>query len=43
MPGTWGAACAILDGVLAIGRQAPEIALVGARQRLDAARARVPA
>ncbi|MGT2484943.1 hypothetical protein ACU4GA_00405 [Methylobacterium oryzae CBMB20] len=43
VPGTWGAACAILDGVLAIGRQAPEIALVGARQRLDAARARVPA
>ncbi|MBN6824474.1 hypothetical protein JRF84_33465, partial [Methylobacterium organophilum] len=41
--GTWGEACAILADVLAIGRQAPEIALAGARQRLDAARAGVPA
>jgi len=37
--GTWIEACAILDITLAIGRQAPEIALVGARERLDAARA----
>ncbi|AIQ90417.1 MULTISPECIES: hypothetical protein [Methylobacterium] len=36
--GTWSQACAILDEALAIGRQAPEIALVGARQRMDAAR-----
>ncbi|WP_216072580.1 hypothetical protein, partial [Acinetobacter nosocomialis] len=37
--GTWAEACAILDGVLAIGQQAPEIALAGARERLDAAKA----
>lgn len=42
-PGTWAQACAILDTALAIGRQAPIIALVGARRRLDAARARAPA
>jgi hypothetical protein len=41
--GTWAEACAILDATLAIGRQAPEIAVAGARQRLDAARARAPA
>lgn len=39
VPGTWEQACAILDLTLAIGRQAPEIALAGARKRLDAARA----
>lgn len=35
----WPAAVAILDEALAIGRQAPEIDLVRARGRLDAARA----
>jgi hypothetical protein len=40
---TWARACAILDAVLGIGRQAPEIDLIGARERLDAARARIPA
>jgi hypothetical protein len=43
VPGTWEQACAILEAALALGRQAPEIALAGARQRLDAARAVVPA
>jgi hypothetical protein len=43
VPGTWAQACAILEAALAIGRQAPEIELAGARQRLDAARARAPA
>lgn len=43
LPGTWARACAILDAALAIGRQAPEIELAGARERLDAARARAPA
>jgi hypothetical protein len=41
--GTWDQACAILDAVLGLGRQAPEIALAGARQRLDAARGLAPA
>jgi hypothetical protein len=41
LPGTWAQACVILDAALAIGRQAPEIALAGARERLDAARAAV--
>jgi hypothetical protein len=39
VPGTWAQACAVLEAALAIGRQAPEIELAGARQRLDAARA----
>ncbi|MCJ2052704.1 hypothetical protein [Methylobacterium sp. J-070] len=39
LPGTWEQACAILASALAIGRQAPEIPLTGARRRLDAARA----
>ena len=43
MPGTWSEACAILSTALAIGRQAPEVALAGARARLDAAPARVAA
>ena len=38
--GTWGAAVAILDEALAIGRQAPAIDLLQAGRRLDAARAR---
>ncbi|MEH3118269.1 MAG: hypothetical protein PGN25_11955 [Methylorubrum populi] len=37
--GTWGIALGILDGALRIGRQAPEIDLVSARDRLEAARA----
>jgi hypothetical protein len=41
--GTWDQACAILDAALGLGRQAPEIALAGARQRLDAARGLAPA
>ncbi|MEL6059728.1 MULTISPECIES: hypothetical protein [unclassified Methylobacterium] len=41
--GTWGEACAILDATLTIGRQAPEIAVAGARERLDAAKALAPA
>ncbi|GJE56109.1 hypothetical protein [Methylobacterium thuringiense] len=42
--GIWPTAVAILDAALAIGRQAPEIDLVRARDRLDAARsARVQA
>lgn len=41
--GTWSQACAILETTLSLGRQAPEIALAGARERLDAARARAPA
>jgi hypothetical protein len=43
VPGTWIQACAILEAALAIGRQAPDIALAGARARLDAARALAPA
>ncbi|TXN71910.1 hypothetical protein FV228_10405, partial [Methylobacterium sp. WL18] len=43
VPDTWARACTILDAALAIGRQAPEIDLVGARARLDAARAGIPA
>ena len=43
LTGTWAEACTILAEALAIGRQAPEIAVAGARQRMDAARARVPA
>ncbi|MCJ2071972.1 hypothetical protein MKK75_24750 [Methylobacterium sp. J-030] len=43
VPGTWIEACTILDAALAIGRQAPDIAVVGARQRLDAVRALVSA
>ena len=43
VPDTWARACTILDAALAIGRQAPEIDLIGARARLDAARARIPA
>jgi hypothetical protein len=43
VPDVWARACAILDDALAIGRQAPEIDLRGARARLDAARGRVPA
>jgi hypothetical protein len=43
LPGTWVQACAILDAALAIGRQAPDIALMGARQRLDEARANAAA
>jgi hypothetical protein len=43
VPGTWARACAILDGALAIGRRAPEIAVSHARDRLDAARAHAPA
>ncbi len=43
MPDTWLRACAILDAALSIGMQAPEIALAGARERLDAARALAPA
>ncbi|MGU3420517.1 hypothetical protein [Methylobacterium sp. D54C] len=42
LTGTWAEACTILAETLAIGRQAPEIAVAGARQRMDAARARVP-
>jgi hypothetical protein len=41
--GTWSLACAILEATLGLGRQAPEIALAGARERLDAARALSPA
>lgn len=37
--GIWPIAVAILDEALAIGRQAPEIDLLRARERLDAARA----
>ncbi|SDO04527.1 hypothetical protein SAMN05216360_11433 [Methylobacterium phyllostachyos] len=40
--GTWAEACAILDATLTIGRQAPEIAVNGARERLDAARGLAP-
>lgn len=36
--GIWAAAVAILDDALRIGRQAPEIDLVHARERMDAAR-----
>ncbi|GJE40896.1 hypothetical protein AEGHOMDF_0055 [Methylobacterium soli] len=36
----WSLASAILDDALRIGRQAPEIDPVRARDRLDAARAR---
>ncbi|MGH1589487.1 hypothetical protein ACRBEV_15440 [Methylobacterium phyllosphaerae] len=43
VPGTWSEACAILSTALAIGRQAPEVALAGAQARLDAARALAPA
>ena len=43
VPGTWAQACAILDTALAVGRQAPEIPVAGARQRLDKARTRVAA
>ncbi|MDP4003505.1 hypothetical protein [Methylobacterium sp. NEAU K] len=39
VPDTWARACTILDAALAIGRQASAIDLVGARARLDAARA----
>lgn len=41
--GTWAEACAILDATLMIGRQASEIAVAGARARLDAAKALAPA
>ena len=41
--GMWAEACAILDATLTVGRQAPEIAVAGARERLDAARALAPA
>jgi hypothetical protein len=37
-PGTWARAAVILDGALRIGRQAPDIDLFAARDRLDAAR-----
>ena len=40
---TWSRACAILDSTLAVGRQAPDLDLSRARDRLDAARAEVPA
>jgi len=42
MAGIWAEACAILDATLTIGRQAPEIAVAGARERLDAAKAPAP-
>ncbi|WP_375455131.1 hypothetical protein [uncultured Methylobacterium sp.] len=41
VPDTWARACAVLDRTLGVGRQAPEIDPVGARVRLDAARAAV--
>ncbi|WP_375464988.1 hypothetical protein [uncultured Methylobacterium sp.] len=41
--GTWERAAAILDAALRIGRQAPDIDLVAARSRLDAARGMVDA
>ncbi|WP_019906410.1 hypothetical protein [Methylobacterium sp. 77] len=37
--GIWGSAVTILEDALAIGRQAPDIDLLQARERLDAARA----
>ncbi|MCJ2090343.1 hypothetical protein MKK88_30805 [Methylobacterium sp. E-005] len=43
VPGTWAEACAILDATLMVGRQAPEIAVAGARERLDAAKTLAPA
>jgi len=42
MAGIWAEACAILNATLTIGRQAPEIAVAGARERLDAAKAPAP-
>ena len=38
LPGTWGLAVDILDDALGIGRQAPDVDLVAASGRLDAAR-----
>ncbi len=38
IPATWTEACAILDGALGIGRQAPDIDLTLAGQRMEAAR-----
>ncbi|AWN41191.1 hypothetical protein [Methylobacterium durans] len=38
-PGTWGHAAAILDEALGIGRRAPSVDVIRARDRLDAARA----
>ncbi|GJD59311.1 hypothetical protein [Methylobacterium dankookense] len=43
LPGTWQTACAILEEALAIGRQAPNIDLMLAGRRLDAARGLQPA
>lgn len=42
-PGTWARAVAILDDALRIGRQAPDIDLVAASDRFEAARSRIPA
>lgn len=43
LPETWSLACAILDVALGIGRRAPDLDFSRARDRLDAARAKVPA
>ncbi|MDP4025963.1 hypothetical protein Q8W71_25345 [Methylobacterium sp. NEAU 140] len=43
VPGTWARACAILDGALAIGRQAPDLDPLAARDRFAAAKAAAPA
>lgn len=43
LPEAWVRACTILDETLGIGRQAPDLDLLRAQDRLDAARTRVPA